>query len=58
MPYKPVPNDQYTKKMADRDRAVINKAVKSAPKLDWSKLEKIHSILQKKSSRHQSGCFV
>ena len=53
MPYKSIPNEQYTKKMADRDRAVIDKAIKRAASLDWSKLEKIQNLLRRKTSAKQ-----
>lgn len=58
MPYKPVPNKDYTRAIAKRDGEVIKKALRNAKAFDWSKLEKIQSILQNKTTTKSSGCFA
>ena len=58
MPYKPLPNKDYTRAIAKRDGEVIKRALRNAKAFDWSKLEKIQSILQNNTPSKTSGCFT
>lgn len=58
MLYKPVPNKDYTPAIAARDGKEIRRAMRNAKAFDWSKLEKIQAILQKKSTDRSPVCGI